>query len=488
MSVIVEVTKINESFIKISSNDESIYYELYEYFSFFVPGYKFMPKYKNDIWDGKIHLFNKRNRQLYSGLLYKLLNFCKQRKYKVFVSDNLKKVEEEKYNLKTLGLPYEAYDYQNTAVHKILNEKNSLILSPTGSGKSLIIYSAIRFLLQKKKKVLLVVPTVQLVEQMYNDFKEYGWNNIDDHVHIIYSGKEKTNRNETQVSTWQSIYKLPQKWFSDFDAVFVDEAHEAQADSLKGIMEKCINAEYRIGLTGTIKDAKVHELVLNGLFGPTYVTIKTKKLMDDDILSNLKITCLMLKHPIEKSKIVSKFKYADEIKVITEDNRRNNFIINLSLDLENNTLVLFNLVKKHGEKIYKLYQEKNAKLPSEKQKKIFFIHGKIPVEEREKIRKFTEENNNVIILASYGTFSTGINIKNLNNGLFAHPYKSKIKVLQSIGRFLRKAPNGKAAKLFDISDDYTHGTKKNTTYKHALERMKLYEKENFNYSIKVLKL
>lgn len=489
MEVIIEIKKINETYIKISSNDDGVYYELYEYFSFFVPDYKFMPKYKNGVWDGKIYLFNRRNREIYKGLLYKILNFCKQRKYKVFVSDDLKDIIKcENYDLKSLGLPYTPYDYQDVAVHKILNEKINLILSPTGSGKSLIIYSAIRFLLQKGKKILLVVPTVQLVEQMYNDFIEYGWNDIDQHVHKIYSGKEKSNTDKVVVSTWQSIYNLNQSWFAEFDAVFIDEAHEAEANSVKGIMEKCINAEYRNGLTGTIKDAKVHELVLNGLFGETYTAVKTKKLMDDGILSELDVLCLVLKHDADRSKIVSKMRYTEEIRAIIENKKRNNFIINLSLDLKYNTLVLFNFVEKHGKKIYEIYLEKNSKLPIEKQKKIFFIHGDISVEEREKIRKYAESHNNVVIVASYGTFSLGINIKNLNNVFFAHPYKSKIKVLQSIGRVLRIAPNGQKATLYDIVDDYRYGKRKNNTYKHALKRMELYESEGFNYKVKVLQI
>lgn len=479
----IYIKKKNEAFITLQCENQGIYYELDDRYTFFVEGYNHMPKFKNGIWDGKIRLFNVRSRQIYSGLLGNILSYAKSCGYSVSLDVALKSdFEDIVYALNTLKLPEHIvpHDYQNIAVNKILNNKRNLILSPTGSGKSLIIYGATRFLLAKKKKVLIVVPTVSLVEQLCKDFLEYGWVDVDKHVHMIYSGKEKRNIDDVVLTTWQSVYKMPQSWFKDFDAVFIDEAHLATAVSLKAIMEKAINANYRIGLTGTLKDAKVNKLVLSGLFGSTYSTTKTSELMKVGVLSKLSIEAILLKHKPEDCKIVSKMKYLAEINTIVEDQRRNAFIANIALDRKYNTLILFNFVDKHGKKLYDMIVDKN------KDKKIFFIHGGVKVEEREYVRAYTEKHDNVIIVASFGTFATGTNIKNLNTIMFAHPYKSKIKNLQSIGRVLRKAPNGEPSVLFDIADDYRHGKKQNTTYRHFMERLEIYEQESFDYKLRVL--
>lgn len=477
----IYIEKVNESFLVIRC-DDAIARELYDEFTFHVPGYKFMPLYRNGIWDGQVHLFQLRTHQIPYGLMARVASFAKRYDYSVGIQKDLRLEPITNVPVEDLNLAYVPHDYQQQALDIILADKKRLIESPTGSGKSLIIYMAIRKLIQMGKKILLVVPTVSLVEQMYKDFKEYGWNDVDEYVHKIYAGKEKKNDDHVVISTWQSIYKLKAPWFNDFDAVLIDEAHLASATSLKGIMEKAVNAEYRIGLTGTIQDAKAPLLTLVGLFGEPHQTTKSKELMERGLLSDLKIEAVCLRHPQPDRQAVSRFQYKLEVQTIVQNRQRNNFIVNLALDQPYNTLVLFNFVEGHGDVLYDIMQKKDAS------KHIFYIHGGTHVDEREFARQYTEEHGDVVILASYGTFSTGINIKNLNSVIFAHPYKSKIKNLQSIGRVLRKAPNGQKATLYDIGDDYSWKKKKNTTYRHFLTRLELYEDEGFNYKVRSLDL
>jgi superfamily II DNA or RNA helicase len=238
-------------------------------------------------------------------------------------------------------------------------------------------------------------------------------------------------------------------------------------------MTKLHHAKYRFGFTGTLDGTQTHKWVLEGLFGPSYNVTKTEELIRQGHLSQLDIQCLILKHPPQKFET-----YEDEIQYIISHEQRNNFIKNLTLDLKGNTLVLFQRVESHGAVLY----EKINNNKGENQK-VFFIHGGVDTEERELVREITERENNAIIVASYGTFSTGINIKNLHNVIFASPSKSRIRNLQSIGRVLRKGKDKNKAVLYDISDDCTHGSRKNYTLNHLIERIRIYNEEKFNYEI-----
>ena len=275
------------------------------------------------------------------------------------------------------------------------------------------------------------------------------------------------------ISTWQSIYKLDKSYFDGFDVVIGDEAHQFKSKSLVSIMSKLHDAKYRFGFTGTLDGSQTHKLVLEGLFGPTYKLIKTDDLIKKGYLSKLNIKVLLLKH--EPRKIND---YEEEVQYLIGHNKRNNFIKNLVTDLNGNTLVLFNRVATHGQPLYDLINNHVSE-----NRKVFFIHGGVDTEERELVRKITEEETNAIIVASYGTFSTGINIRNLHNVVFASPSKSRIRNLQSIGRVLRKGREKVSATLYDIADDMTQSGKRNYTLNHLVERIKIYNEENFDYEI-----
>jgi superfamily II DNA or RNA helicase len=475
------IQKKNEIYLKVEA-EPHVHQELTEYFTFEVPGAKFMPQYRSKHWDGKIRLYSNHNGEIYVGLLDKIVSWAKKAEYNIefkynkFYGDPFEENEMISHEgvtdyMKSISR-HEPRDYQINAVYDALKYNRKLLISPTASGKSLMIYSIVRYFTERDKKILLVVPTTSLVEQMYKDFEDYSWN-AEDYCHKIYSGKEKTTDKNVIITTWQSIYNLNRKFFDDFDVVIGDEAHQFKSKSLVGIMTKLDNTKYRYGFTGTLDGSQTHKWVLEGLFGPSYKVTQTKDLIERGHLSKLDIKVLLLKHDEHKFN-----EYEEEIQYLITHEKRNNFIKNLVLDLKGNSLVLFNRVESHGQPLYELINSSASK-----DRKIFFVYGGVDVEERERVRAITEKEDNAIIVASYGTFSTGINIKNLHNVIFASPSKSRVRNLQSIGRVLRKGNNKTQAVLYDIADDITYKSRKNYTLNHLIERIKIYNEEKFNYEI-----
>ena len=477
----VVVQKLNEVHLTLKC-EPHIDYELRDYFTFEVPNAKFMPQYRGRNWNGEIHLYDLRSKRLYVGLLDKLISFCERREYTYEFLDN-----------KYYGLPFEINemiseeglkdyyasitkfkprDYQIRGVCDSLKHNRRLLISPTASGKSLMIYGVVRYYVSTKQKILLVVPTTSLVEQLYKDFEDYGWD-AESYCHRIYSGREKTNEFPVTITTWQSVFRLDRSFFTDFDVIIGDEAHLFKSKSLISIMTKLEHAKYRFGFTGTLDGTQTHKWVLEGLFGPAYKVTKTDDLMQKGHLAKLDITCIVLKHPPKKFEV-----FEDEVQYIIGHNQRNNFIKNLVVDLKGNTLVLFQRVESHGLPLYELINDNTV--PG---RKVFFVHGGVGTEERETVREIVERESNAIIVASYGVFSTGINIRNLHNVVFASPSKSRIRNLQSIGRVLRRGKDKTKAMLYDISDDCTHNSQKNYTLNHLIERIKIYNEEKFNYEI-----
>ncbi len=477
------VTKENESVLNIKC-DPSIAEELKDFFSFFVPGHKFMPAFRRRIWDGKIKLFNAITGELPVGLYPYLRSFCEKRNYSMeHVSSSYGSPDEENpINLKllmefieSLNLPHKIRDYQFDAFVEGIKRMRAILVSPTGSGKSLIIYCLMRWYIDNySDKVLIIVPTTSLVEQMNSDFKSYGYNDS----HLVYSGKDKNTDKRVMISTWQSIHRLNIDWFDQFGLVFGDECHGFKAKSLTSIMHKARQAKYRFGTTGTLDGSQTHELVLQGLFGKIFKVTTTRKLQDSDTLAQLNISMVMLNHSNEIKNDFSKKTYHEEIDYLINNTNRNSFISKLASDQKGNTLVLFQFVEKHGKVLYDLINNR-----IDEKRKLFFVSGEVDTTDREAIRGIVEKQDNAIIVASLGTFSTGINIRNLHNIIFASPSKSQIRVLQSIGRGLRKSDNNVNTRLFDIADDIRSKDKTNYSYIHALERIKIYKKEKFNFKI-----
>ena len=472
----IEISKKDEVYLKVTC-EAGVAQELCDYFTFTVPGHTFMPAYRMRIWDGKIRLFNIHNRLLYSGLLEYVFIFAEKRNYEVKPDGDWwkpRKIEKNEKFLESLKLPFEPRDYQLEGFHHALSYKKSLLVSPTASGKSLIIYLIVRAL---NVKTLIIVPTTSLVSQLYSDFQEYGWDSAK-YCHQVYAGQDKVSDKQVVISTWQSIYKLHKKTFEPYKLVIGDEAHGFKSKSLTSIMTKCVNAEYRIGTTGTLDGTQTHKLVLEGLFGKVYKVTSTAKLIDRKQLAPFRVEIVVLKYPDVICEQFRKIKYADELEFIVGHEKRNKYIRNLVLSLEGNTLLLFRLVKKHGRILYDMIKEK-----ADVNRKTFFVFGGTETETREQIRAIAETERDAIIVASYGVFSTGINIRNLHNIVFASPSKSRIRNLQSIGRGLRLSDNNQETVLYDIADDLRWKNRKNYAYRHHEDRMKIYDEEKFPYKI-----
>lgn len=488
--MIIEVEKFNEVYVRVYA-EAAIALEISDHFTFIVENRRFIPAFKSGRWDGKIRLYNIHTNRLYYGLLGVLQLFADNHGYTIEYKDNLPELNE--YNKKDIetfvdnldihskGNKITIRDYQIDSLIYSVNNNRGIIESPTGSGKSLYIYTLVRWYIENNIKCIIIVPNTQLVEQLYNDFKDYSSNNdwnVENNIQRIYYGYEKSNESNCIISTFQSAVKLEKGWFKEFGTVLVDECHLAESKSITTILENLTNAKHRFGTTGTLKEAKTHLLTLQGLFGPIHKVTSTKKLMDSNTLATLTIKAILLEYPLEDCKAIKNYEYQDELKWLISNNSRNSFIANLSLYTKGNTLVLFQFVESHGKKLYELIKSKCG------DRLVYFIHGGIDVKKREEMIQTLITNKNVIIVASYQTLSTGINAPSIENIILASPSKSKIRILQSIGRSLRLAENKAGATIYDIGDNLKIGKKhRNFSLQHFIERIRLYSSEEFNYKL-----
>jgi len=483
----MKISKVNEVYLELEV-DEDVSRELSDYFTFEVPGAKFMPQFRNRMWDGKIRLFSPHNGRIYVGLLPYIKEYCTKKSIEYTLEKGVENdrnvirenVREFAESLRptSRGKSIEFRDYQIDAIHHAIQSNRCLLLSPTASGKSLIIYTLIRYYNMMGLKTLILVPTTSLVEQMYADFIDYGWK--DEYIHRVYAGLDKGSKKPVVISTWQSIYKLHRPYFAQYGCIIGDEAHLFKAKSLTDIMAKSGEVKYRFGLTGTLDGTQTHRLVLEGLFGQVKKIITTKELIDRGTLAQLDIDCIVLKHTEEEAQRVRYYTYAEEINYLVSHPKRNKFIEKLCKSITGNTLLLFQLVEKHGSLLYNELKKLD--------RKVFFVYGGTTTDTREKIRAITELEKDAIIVASYGTFSTGINIRNIHNIVFASPSKSRVRVLQSIGRGLRQTDDKSRVKLFDVSDNVSYKSRPNFTYRHFTQRLNIYKEEKFNYDINRINL
>ena len=477
------ISKKNDVYVKVDT-EPNIGRELVDFFTFEVPGAKFMPTYKSRVWDGKIRLYNQMSGEIYFGLVPYVEEFAKRNDISIEYGEGVKDEGEHRdavlggfirrVSPKSKGKNLQLRDYQMAAFTHAVRNNRSLSLSPTASGKSLIIYLLSRW--YESNRVLILVPTTSLVEQMYSDFLDYGY--LEAKMQKIYQGHSREITKEVTISTWQSLYKMPRKYFEQFGCIIGDEVHLFKAKSLTNIMNKMHQTQYRHGFTGTLDGMQTHQLVLEGLFGSVNRVTSTKELMDKNTLAKLNIKCIVLQYPDADKKFMKGQNYQDEVDLLVRDERRNKFIVDLTTHLKGNTLVLFQFVEKHGAVLYDMMKDLD--------REVFYVWGGTDTQTRENIREITEKEKDAIIVASYGTFSTGINIRNLHNVVFSSPSKSRIRVLQSIGRGLRQGTDKSTATLYDIADDLTWKTKQNFTLRHFMERINIYNEEEFDYEIKNL--
>lgn len=478
----IKITSKNETTAFIDAPKEVIS-GIAEALQFRPEGYLFNPKYKAGIWDGWIRpvdYYGKFQKGLLEDveLILQQLHLSYEidkRAFPVLSSRNIELCSVENIT-NDKGQFIRPFDYQIDASKIALKKKRCIIRASTGAGKSLLQYLIIKSVLEDNpdSKILLVVPTVSLVTQMFNDYKDYSSKDdsfdTDELCHMVMGGKEKYTKKPVTISTWQSIVNIDDPdFFKSFDCVLVDEAHKASSSSITSILNKCERAQMKVGFSGTVQKTKTHLTALKGLFGQVYQVTTTKDLIERNILSELKIKTILLNH----SGDIPAMLYKDELDYIVQHRKRNKFIINLVDQTEGNSLILFQLVEKQGKVLYDMVKEKYPN------RDVFFIHGGVKPSIREETRKLVEKADNAVIIASYQTFQEGINIKKLHNVIFASPSKSEIRVFQSIGRGLRKHETKSAAVLYDIADKFQNLTKKNHTLKHFEERLKMYESEGF---------
>lgn len=490
----------NFSHVRIEC-DESTFYELRDYFSFEADGYKFNPKYRYGQWDGRIRLLD-YNRMLPFGLVSQMRKFCDQFEYHLWIDPKISEQEEisrHVFDDWVKGMDIYAGNtkitphwYQADAVFNGLTKRRAILNLPTSAGKSLIQALLARYYVENYEgKILILVPTTALVDQMINDFADYRLFDRDMMLGIRAGTKRDSNA-MVYVSTYQTAIKQGKEWFHQFGMFMNDECHLATGKSISTIIEGLTNCMFKFGLSGSLKDGKANLMQYMGLFGDIYRPVSTAQLMEEGQVTDLKINSIFLRYPDDFTVKMKGKDYQSEIKVITKATRRNKWVANLAVKLakkEENVFLMFKNIE-HGKTLLEMCKENHDN--------VYYVSGEVTTEVRNALKEMAENGKGIIVVASYGVFSTGISVKNLHHVIFAHPVKSKIIVLQTIGRVLRKHSSKQIAQVYDIVDDmgvkpksatakkkYTH---LNYALKHALERIQRYADEKFNYVVKQVEI
>lgn len=481
------IEKVNSSCVHLVCED-GLSHRFYNVFSAYAPGYRFNPRFKLHVWDGKVRCYNPITQILPIGLLNNLLIWCDQHKIEYSMQgfdkplrDNIDKAELEKQMNSYITAGFQARDYQVNAVHAALTNRRGVLLSCTGSGKSLMIYTFLRYLLDNKDvhRAILIVPSVSLVEQMFSDFRDYGWDDLEDHVEMLYSGKKPTFKKEILISTWQSLEKEDPDFFEVYDACVVDECHQAKCNVVTRLLKLMHNAEYKIGTSGTLPTEISEQLQINSVIGNVLFELKSCELIARGYLTKLNIAAIFLKYPLSFIEENKERTYPEEVKMVEEYPNRNkvlNFIIDHTSPM-NNMLILVN--HRNHLKDVENYLHKNYP-----EKKVSIITGDVKAKVREEIRVGIEDEDGTILLATYQTMSTGVNIPKLHAIMLFSNSKSRIKVLQSIGRGLRKHNSKNKVIIYDIVDDLSYKKRtgriaKNYCMQHFDERSRYYIEQEF---------
>jgi superfamily II DNA or RNA helicase len=410
---VITVQKINEVNLKVKC-EAGIGYELQEFFSFMVPGYQFTPLYKMKVWDGSIKIYNALKSTLPIGLYFHLIDFCRKRDYELKIEDSDYGLPNDKnditkeeiisfilsLNITSKNKPLVPNDHQIEAIYKAIKYKRKTIVSPTGSGKSYVIYCIFRWLLTQNINTLIIVPSTALVEQMKSDFGDYSSNNdfdVDAHIFKLYAGQDRSDKKPVGISTWQTATKLPKEWFARFGSVFVDEVHMAKSKELTSILERCTESSYRFGATGSLDKSLTHHMMIQAMLGTIIKVVSTRELIDKGILSDIQINCIHLNYSNEIKKSLKTASYQQEIDFLISHERRNKVIRKLALSLKGNTLILYAYVDKHGQVLYDMISEK-----AEENRPVHFIHGDIKVNIRETMRHDVEDVSVTNVYLSFG--------------------------------------------------------------------------------------
>ena len=482
----IKITKYNEIFSVIDT-DSHTKTRLVHLFNIQEPSYYFNPRYKLGLWDGRRRLYSGGN-YIYNGLIPFVHKFAKMNKIEIEDETEYNKNGrtnnfEETY--KHLVLPFPPRDYQKKAVEDCVRLKKCAVNSPTSSGKSFIIYMLIRYILEHKRaktKLCIIVPSKVLVKQMYDDFADYSKNdswNVEDYCARISGDFIKDFDKEVIITTYQSLIKCDEDMFKLFEGVILDECQGAQsftnekAKQLHKILNQCVNSRYRYGFTGTFPDETLFKTNLLKYFIRKINATDYSELLENNWISDFKINVIKLNHFVNRNGQ----QYRDELNFIYEDKYRNEFLKKLLLKNQNNQLVLFKEVEKHAKKILRELQNDERF----KDKHIILLDGDSKAKERDIVKEYIKNEDNVILLATYKLLGTGWSVNNLHHIIFAAPLKSKQTLLQSIGRGLRLLKNAdKVCQIWDIVDKFLYH---NTLWQQWKYRERSYLESNFNIKI-----
>lgn len=485
------------SYAKVEA-DYSIICEMRDYFSFEIDGARFNPRFKMGIWDGMIRLMG-TDGSLPWGLVDMAKKFASNLDYSIEIDPKLDPKpqltrdqfdkwlgEKEIYSGQTKIQPHW---YQADSVFHAINSRRAVLNLPTSAGKSLIQCLIARWFLENYEgKVLIIVPTTALVTQMADDFVDYRLFPRSS-INLMGGGKRAQNDDALiTVSTWQTAVKQPTEWFQQFGLMQNDECHLATGTNISKIIKQMTHCEYKFGLSGSLRDGKTNVLQYIGLFGGIFRPVDTAKLMEDGQVADMEIKSVLLRYPDQECLSCEKLDYQEEIKYITNHKKRNGWVCQLArklADRNENALVLFKNTA-HGKALFESLKATHGD-------RVHYIAGETKTDQRAELRGVAENDTGLIIVASYGVMSTGVSIKRLHHLVFAHPVKSKVLVLQSIGRVLRKHGTKDKAMVWDIIDNLGVRTKTtkaknpykrlNYAFKHGLERIQRYNQEKFEYKM-----
>lgn len=486
----IKVDKIDNIYVKLDAPTEVLQL-LYDRYAYRPQGYNQMPRYKDGEWDGYIRMI-KWDGRFYMGLVPSLIKFANENDIPVELSfplsysnDMTEERAVEYFKEIATGKDFKLTinDHQIFSFVECINNKRLVIESATGSGKSFSIYALTEYFRQNHK-ILIIVPKIALVKQLYNDFKNY--KGSDPECHQIHGGKSKDFEENVCISTWQSIVSLVgnKKWMSQFTCVICDEVHRAKAKSISNILKSLNKAELRFGFTGTIdqEEDSNNSMTIEGMIGEIKTASKAHELIKEGKLSKININVIFLKYPQMERFMAGRLSYQDQIDFINRHEKRWNLLKRIAKAKTRNSLILFSRKDKFGVPLYEELKRECQGRP------VYLITSKTKIDERERIRCQVELDTNAIILATYSIFAEGINIRNLYNLIGASATASEQRIIQSIGRILRIGKEGDQVYFDDLVDDLSQDQKRNYFVQHAMKRFDIYDKHRYPYRILNVKL
>ena len=490
----------NKQFLRVDSATELEIEQLNISLTKRIDSWRFNPLVKKGVWDGYVS-YIKDNKWIPSGLWKDIMDLCKDYKFDLKLNGITeifdKSIKQDEFEAWALEFFKDSEitprDYQIEAAYNILKFRRCLAELATSAGKTLISFLTVAYMLEKQKanKILFIVPNVSLVVQASEDFLDYNYENrVSIKVQQIYSGQKIRQGRNVVIGTYQSLVKKPKDYFQQFDAVIIDETHKAKSTSIKTILQKCINAKYRYGLSGTIpKKGKLDRLTLMAYTGPVITEVSANYLQKEGHIAGCKVKIIEMDYAPDSTKkafsemAINRYESKDVFKFeqnyVINSPGRLSFINSVVAKIPGNSLVLFHRIE-HGRKLY-------DKLRSDSDKIVYYVDGGTDKDIREEYKKKMEAGEEVVIVASYGTFSTGISIKKIHNIFFTESFKSEVIIRQSIGRGLRQHESKDSVTIIDFVDDLSSDEWTNYLMRHAIERRRIYKEQKFEYVIKKIK-